>query len=78
MNVLMINVKKPPTSKGKGSHSTPAIVVSSPLCLLQLKYCSVYLFIYLGKTTLADALVASNGIISQRMAGKVCGTNFRF
>ena len=24
-----------------------------------------------GKTTLADALVASNGIISQRMAGKV-------
>ena len=25
----------------------------------------------LGKTTLADALVASNGIISQRMAGKV-------
>ncbi|OQR73022.1 elongation factor Tu GTP-binding domain-containing protein 1-like, partial [Tropilaelaps mercedesae] len=23
-----------------------------------------------GKTTLADALVASNGIISQRMAGK--------
>lgn len=36
------------------------------------------LFIYLGKTTLADALVASNGIISQRMAGKVCGTNFRF
>lgn len=25
----------------------------------------------LGKTTIADALVASNGIISQRMAGKV-------
>ena len=24
-----------------------------------------------GKTTLADALVASNGIISQRMAGKL-------
>jgi len=24
-----------------------------------------------GKTTLADALLASNGIISQRLAGKV-------
>ena len=24
-----------------------------------------------GKTTIADALVASNGIISQRLAGKV-------
>ena len=28
-------------------------------------------FVITGKTTLADALVASNGIISQRMAGKV-------
>ena len=28
-------------------------------------------FEILGKTTLADTLVASNGIISQRMAGKV-------
>lgn len=27
--------------------------------------------VYTGKTTLADTLVASNGIISQRMAGKV-------
>ncbi len=27
----------------------------------------------LGKTTLADSLVASNGIISHRQAGKVCG-----
>ena len=26
---------------------------------------------FVGKTTIADALVASNGIISQRMAGKV-------
>lgn len=26
---------------------------------------------YIGKTTLADALVASNGIISSRLAGKV-------
>lgn len=25
-----------------------------------------------GKTTLADCLVASNGIISSRLAGKVC------
>ena len=25
-----------------------------------------------GKTTIADALVASNGIISPRLAGKVC------
>jgi predicted membrane GTPase involved in stress response len=25
-----------------------------------------------GKTTLVDSLVASNGIISQRQAGKVC------
>lgn len=31
-------------------------------------------FLFLGKTTLADALVASNGIISQRMAGKVSPT----
>ena len=27
--------------------------------------------LFLGKTTIADALVASNGIISQRLAGKV-------
>jgi len=27
--------------------------------------------VYVGKTTLADALLASNGIISQRLAGKV-------
>jgi len=27
--------------------------------------------ISVGKTTLADALLASNGIISQRLAGKV-------
>ena len=32
------------------------------------------LFVITGKTTLADALVASNGIISQRMAGKVTET----
>ena len=25
-----------------------------------------------GKTTIADSLIASNGIISQRLAGKVC------
>ena len=25
-----------------------------------------------GKTTLADCLIASNGIISTRLAGKVC------
>jgi len=29
------------------------------------------IFILVGKTTLADSLVASNGIISQRQAGKV-------
>jgi len=28
-------------------------------------------YVCLGKTTLADALLASNGIISQRLAGKV-------
>lgn len=28
-------------------------------------------YIFAGKTTLADCLVASNGIISNRLAGKV-------
>ena len=37
---------------------TEVVLVESPLY-------------FTGKTTLADALVASNGIISQRMAGKV-------
>lgn len=31
----------------------------------------IYKSRFVGKTTIADALVASNGIISQRMAGKV-------
>ena len=30
-----------------------------------------------GKTTLADCLIASNGIISTRLAGKVCIYFFR-
>ena len=30
-----------------------------------------------GKTTLADCLIASNGIISTRLAGKVCIHFFR-
>ena len=30
-----------------------------------------------GKTTLADCLIASNGIISTRLAGKVCILFFR-
>ena len=30
------------------------------------------IFVFAGKTTLADCLVASNGIISSRLAGKVC------
>ena len=37
--------------------------------IFQLFMSSIDLF--LGKTTIADALVASNGIISQRLAGKV-------
>lgn len=32
---------------------------------------SLFFFIYLGKTTLVDCLLASNHIISQRMAGKL-------
>ena len=31
----------------------------------------IYKSRFVGKTTIADALVASNGIISQRLAGKV-------
>lgn len=31
-----------------------------------------FFYIFAGKTTLADCLVASNGIISNRLAGKVC------
>lgn len=34
------------------------------------QYC-ILIFIT-GKTTLADSLIASNGIISKRQAGKVC------
>jgi len=34
-------------------------------------HCVFGLCIPVGKTTLADALLASNGIISQRLAGKV-------
>lgn len=35
------------------------------------KFIFYLIFRFVGKTTIADALVASNGIISQRMAGKV-------
>ena len=31
-----------------------------------------------GKTTIADSLIASNGIISQRLAGKVILTFYNF
>lgn len=32
---------------------------------------SISIYVFAGKTTLADCLVASNGIISSRLAGKV-------
>lgn len=39
--------------------------------LYKVMFHSIYKSSFVGKTTIADALVASNGIISQRMAGKV-------
>ena len=39
--------------------------------LCKFKFHPFYKSCFVGKTTIADALVASNGIISQRMAGKV-------
>ena len=40
-------------------------------CFEILQVIIVFGFFSVGKTTLADTLVASNGIISQKMAGKV-------
>jgi len=51
-------------------------LVGTYLDYLRLMQCSVLMVVVvttLGKTTLADSLVASNGIISHRQAGKVGG-----
>ena len=40
-----------------------------------MAYFRQVILFFLGKTTLADTLVASNGIISSRMAGKVNTNN---
>ena len=45
------------------------------LCLSSSFYKHLDTISFAGKTTLADTLVASNGIISQRMAGKVICTH---
>lgn len=50
--------------------------VFKKICMLLVSLCKFrfppfYKSCFVGKTTIADALVASNGIISQRMAGKV-------
>lgn len=52
------------------------LVDPQDLCLLQkrierVRNICILAHVDHGKTTLADALVASNGIISQRMAGKL-------
>jgi len=58
-----------------------ATVVNFYTCIFLLLACAPLVFLFCngivlclfskGKTTIADALVASNGIISQRLAGKV-------
>ena len=53
-----------------GAHCSSICVNELPKYIHPRKV--LVLFVYLGKTTLADALVACNGIISTRLAGKVC------
>lgn len=71
----------------RNNESFPALLLSMASGYLHMCFFLPFLISHIisrtclcsaGKTTLADSLVASNGIISQRQAGKVLIMSFIF